>query len=122
MVLLEGYIGAWKKYPTDEIKVRVARPSILAPSEALLTEFMTIKRDFMREQGMSEREARKAAVESISFERRFREQILNNPDALKKLGEIKKLAETKNVRLLCYEKEPPCHRFILIELIKELKA
>lgn len=119
--LLEGYIGVWKKYPTDEVKIRVARPSILAPSKDLLMEFMAAKKEFMREQGLSEHEARQAAVGSMSFERRFRDQILKSPEALKRLQEIKKLAETHNVRLLCYEKEPPCHRFILIEMIKELK-
>lgn len=118
--VLEGYIGAWKKYPTDEVKVRVARPSILAPSEDLLREFMAAKREFMREQGLSEHEARQAAVGSMSFEKRFREQILSNPNAVKRLQEIKRLAETRNVRLMCYEKEPPCHRFILIEMMKEL--
>lgn len=119
--LLEGYIAAWKKYSTDEVKIRVARPSILAPSKDLLREFMAAKREFMKKQGLSEHEARQAAVGSMNFEQRFRDQILKDPKALQRLQEIKKFAKTHDVRLLCYEKEPPCHRFILIQMIKELK-
>jgi hypothetical protein len=38
-MLKEGYIGKWKKYPKDEVKVRVARPSVLAPSKELLKDW-----------------------------------------------------------------------------------
>jgi len=38
-MLKEGYIGRWKKYPKNEVKVRVARPSVLAPSKELLKDF-----------------------------------------------------------------------------------
>ena len=99
-MLKEGYIARWKKYPKDEVKVRVARPSVLAPSKELLKDWKEGKIDW------------------AEYERRFRKEILGNPKALAKLKEIKKLAEEKDVRLLCYEKNPPCHRFILIDLIK----
>ena len=39
---------------------------------------------------------------------------------IEKLKEIAKISKHKNVRLMCYEKEFPCHRFILIEIIKEI--
>lgn len=38
-MLKEGYIGRWKRYPKDEVKIRVARPSVLAPSNELLKDF-----------------------------------------------------------------------------------
>lgn len=98
----EGYIGKWKKYPKDEVKVRVARPSVLAPSKGLLKDWKEGKIDW------------------TEYERLFRAEILNNPKAVGKLKAIKKLAEEKDVRLICYEKNPPCHRFILIDLINSL--
>lgn len=45
-----------------------------------------------------------------------------NPAAVEQLRKIKKLAENKDVYLVCYEKKPPCHRFILIEMIREMVA
>jgi len=101
-MLKEGYIARWKKYPKDEVKVRVARPSVLAPSKELLKDWKEGKIDW------------------DAYERRFRKEILSNPKAVAKLKEIKKLAEEKDVRLICYEKNPPCHRFILIDLINSL--
>jgi len=56
----------------------------------------------------------------VEYERRFRKEILNNPKAVAKLKEIKKLAREKDVRLIFYEKNPQyCHRRLLIEMIKE---
>jgi len=101
-MLKEGYIGKWKDYPNDEVKVRVARPSVLGPSLKLLKDWKEGKIDWEE------------------YTRRFREEILGNPKAVAKLIEIEKLAKEKDVRLICYEKSPPCHRFILMDLIKSL--
>lgn len=101
-MLKEGYIAKWKKYPEDEIKIRVARPSILGPSKELLAGAMS------------------GRVDWPEYERRFRAEILGNEKAMAKLKEIKELAEKKDVRLICYEKNPPCHRFILMDLIAKL--
>jgi uncharacterized protein YeaO (DUF488 family) len=101
-MLKEGYIGKWKKYPKNEVKVRVARPSCLGPSESLLKDWKERK------------------INWAEYEKRFRKEILNSPKAVAKLKEIKKLAEEKDVRLICYEKSPPCHRFILIDLVNTL--
>jgi len=97
-MLKEGYIGKWKKYPKDEVKIRVARPSVLAPSEELLKNW------------------KEGKIGWAEYERRFRKEILSKPEAVEKLREIKKLAEEKDVRLICYEKNLPCHRFILLDL------
>ena len=101
-MLKEGYIGKWKKYPKDEVKIRVARPSVLGPSLKLL------------------KDQKEGKIDWNEYTRRFRKEILSNPKALAKLKEVKKLAEDKDVRLICYEKNPPCHRFILVDLINSL--
>lgn len=120
-MLLEGYIAIWKTYPKNEIKISVKRPSILAPSKKLMTEFLREKKRYMNGRGLSEWYARKSAWNEVHYESQFRKEILNNPKALVKLREIKELAKTKNVRLMCFEKRPPCHRFILIDMINNLE-
>jgi len=68
-MLKEGYIGKWKKYPKDEVKIRVARPSVLAPSKELLKDW------------------KEGEIDWAGYERRFRVEILNNPKAVAKLKE-----------------------------------
>jgi len=109
--IFEGYIANWRNYPRDEVKVRVARSSLLASSRELLNEFNHLKKRYGRER----------AWELSRYEERFRREILSNPRAMAKLREIKELARTHRVRLICYEKNPPCHRFILMKLIEEVE-
>lgn len=101
-MILEGYIAAWKKYPVDEVKIRVAWPSILGPSKKLLGDY------------------KEGRVSWNEYEIRYREEITGNPEAVKRLIEVCNLSKTKNVRLMCYEKQPPCHRFILLEMITRI--
>lgn len=116
-MLKESYIANWRNLSEDAVKIRVARPSVLAPSPALLSAFMKAKKYWMAK-GLTELEARKKAWKEIDYEERFRQEILNNPEAMAKLKEIQDLAKENDVYLICYEKEPPCHRFILIDLIE----
>jgi len=109
--IFEGYIANWRNYPEDEVKVRVARLSVLAPSQELLSEFNRLKKRYGRER----------AWELSGYEERYKREILSDPKAMAKLREIKELARTRNVRLICYEKNPPCHRFILMKLIEEVE-
>jgi len=121
--LREGYIAKWNDYPEDEVKVRVARPSVLAPSKVLLAKFMATKKWFMEEDSEvhgNEEVARKYAWLYVDYDKRFREEIKKNSWAMSKLWEIKKLLRVRNVRLICYEKNPPCHRFILMKMIEEM--
>jgi len=121
--LREGYIAKWREYPEDEVKIRVARPSVLAPSKELLKEVMDYKKSWQSAGlGLSELEARKNALVNVNYEERFRKEILASPYALLKIGVIiNKLKAGKNVRLICYEKNPPCHRFILMDMIREME-
>jgi len=103
-MILGGYIAKWREYPKDEIKIRVARPSILAPSEGLL------------------RDWKEGRIDWIEFEKRFLDELRSNPVAVKRLLEIATLSKERNVRLICYEKEFPCHRFILIDIVRALQG
>lgn len=102
-MIKESYISMWKKLPDDAIKVRVARPSILSPSTEL---FYTYK---------------ERRITWKEFEKRFRLEIRRNPKAVKELERLKELSHEKDVYLICYEKTYPCHRFILLDLMNELK-
>lgn len=55
------------------------------------------------------------------YTERFRKEM-NNPVIESMLLDIAKQAVTEDVYLICYEARGHCHRFILLELIKELAA
>lgn len=103
-MLMETYLANLRNLPDKAVKIRVARPSRLAPSKDLLRDW----------------DARR--ISWSEYESRFKSEMLAKPAAISQMREIKKLAETQDIYLYCYEKPPkPCHRFILIELIKGLK-
>lgn len=114
----EGYIAKWKTYPTDEVKFRVARPSAVGPSVGLLTDFKNEETHWI-EKGYAKIDARHKAWKMVGYNERFRKEI-SKPLAVKRILEIIALVlNGQNVRLICYEKEPPCHRFILKDIIEE---
>lgn len=102
-MIKESYISMWNKLPEDIIKIRVARPSILSPSKELFNDY------------------KKGKINWKEFEMRFRKETLDNAKAVAELKRLKEISIDKDVYLICYEKNYPCHRFILIDLIKELK-
>ena len=93
----------WNKLPNDAIKIRVARPSVLSASKELLYDY------------------KDGRINWQEFEVRFRKEILSNPAASAELKRLKELSREKDVYLICYEKNYPCHRFILIDLINKLR-
>ena len=101
-MLKESYISLWNTLPPDAVKIRGARPSVLSASTELITDYKTGK------------------ITWQEFERRFRIEITTNPKAMAELKRLKALSKQKDVYLICYEKNPPCHRFILLDLIREL--
>jgi len=103
-MLLEGYLAKKHTYPKDEIQIVVTATakSVLAPSWDLLKAYKSGK------------------VTWGEYVEKYKEQIMANPEAIKEMLRIKKLAKTKDVRLICYEKNYPCHRFILLEMIQSL--
>lgn len=92
----------WNKLPPDAVKVRVARPSVLSPSIELFHDY------------------KQGRITWQEFEVRFRKEIVSNPKAVAELKRLKELSQEKDVYLICYEKSYPCHRFILMDLIKEV--
>lgn len=101
--LTEGYLANLGNYPKDEIKIVVTRTakSVLSPSWQLLNDYKTKKITWQQ------------------YEERFKNEILSEPKAIAKIRQIKELAKTRNIRLICYEKNYPCHRFILLEMINQ---
>jgi uncharacterized protein YeaO (DUF488 family) len=102
-MIKESYISMWNKLPSDAIKVRVARPSVLSPSKELFYDY------------------KEGRISWQEFEDRFRKEMTSNPTAIAELKRLKELSREQDVYLICYEKTYPCHRFILIDLIKELR-
>lgn len=102
--LLEGYLALLKKYPSDERKIVVTRTahSVLAPSAKLLDLY------------------KNGQIDWKEYERQFRIEMSDStPQTM--LRVIVGFLNWSNVRLICYEKKYPCHRFILIDMIKEVK-
>ena len=57
---------------------------------------------------------------AVNYEKRFKEQILSNPNAIKKLSQISKESRNKNIYLVCYEgPTKACHRRILLRICEE---
>ena len=119
-MLKESHFGKLKTLPKDAVKIEIGYPSIFAPSEELLTDFNELKWKLMKKD-MTELEARRIAWEQTNFENRYRKKITSNPKIIHKLREIKKLSEKKDVYLYCYCGKNPCPRFVLMDLIKNLK-
>jgi uncharacterized protein YeaO (DUF488 family) len=99
----ESDISMWNTLHHDAIKVRVARPSVLSASKELLNNY------------------KKRRITWQEFEARFGKEIRINPKTMVELKRIKGLTQEKEVYLICYEKNYPCHRFILIDLINKLQ-
>ena len=60
----------------------------------------------------------------ISFEwykKRFLEEISENPEAKKRINELREIAKDKVVFLVCFEKDPNvCHRSIVKKVIERV--
>jgi len=89
-----------------------AHLTVLAPTPELLKEFKTIE----------DAVGSKTAWVTSNYEQRFRSQILNDLNALAKLKELCIEAMEKDVYLVCWEKNYPCHRFLLLDLAREKLA
>jgi len=103
MTIKEGYLAKLKTYPQDEIKIVVTRTakSVLSPSWNLINDYKT------------------GRINWEEYTERFI-QAMNNPTCQTELQRIKELARDRTVRLICYEKQYPCHRFILLKLLEDL--
>lgn len=109
-----GYLANMESYPDSETYILVMRErgnDELAPRKELLKDYKNLEERFDRE----------TAWEKTDYEVRFRRKIKNSLKAEKKIEKIAFLVAffDEDVRLICYEKNPPCHRFILKDIIEE---
>jgi uncharacterized protein (DUF488 family) len=92
----------------------------LAPSDEIFREFNSKKMALEKRFGKGSVEAHNQAYLSCDYENKFREQIMKNPEALKKLENISKRAQKEDVFLVCYEGlSKACHRRILLRIAEE---
>lgn len=92
----------------------------LAPSDELFREFDQKKKLFEGEYGKGSVQAHNQAFIACDYEHRFREGILGNPDALKKLEEICSRSMKQDLYFVCYEgPTKACHRRILLRIAEE---
>ncbi len=109
----EGYFGAIDSYPETDILIVISRyyprwlkPGLmfkpeLAPSVALLEDWKA------------------RVIDWEAYEKQYREEM-NTPKIQRLIIQYGNRVASKQVhRFLCHEKEPPCHRFILKDLIDE---
>jgi uncharacterized protein YeaO (DUF488 family) len=75
----------------------------LAPSKAL-------HKDYMKDK----------IIDWHEYKRRFLIEIINNPEALEKIHELRQLSKNKDVTLLCYcyNVGDHCHRYLIRDMIK----
>jgi hypothetical protein len=92
----------------------------IAPPEDLFNDFDKAKKRLEKEFGKGSMEAHNEAFQDCNYERRFREYIIRNPSALKKLEQISKESLSKDISLACYERTAKaCHRRILLRIAEE---
>lgn len=112
-----------RKIPKDKC-VFVARKrgnDELAPSDQIFHEFKRKQTELEKQYGKGSVEAHNKAYLSSDYERRFRDQVMQNPKALKKLEDISRCARKEHVFLVCYEGAlKACHRRILMRIAQEL--
>jgi uncharacterized protein YeaO (DUF488 family) len=63
--------------------------------------------------------ARPRSLNWQEYQKRYRKEISENHEALKLLQKIKTISQHKDVYLICYEKQFPCHRFILLDMLQK---
>lgn len=119
MAIKETYLARLKqmreKHPDAHFEVVTATAkSILAPSWNLLEEYKIIIKD-------ETKESIKKIFEE-AYRPRYEREILHDNNVHDKLKELARMSLTKDVYLVCYEKEYPCHRFILKDWIENYRA
>ncbi len=94
---------------------RLQRRPELAPSEALLGEFMAAKAE-LKERGMPDTDAHNRAFVDVSYRERFFQQIRHDDDARRTLAQLAKTSRHLDVYMVCYcAADKACHRHLLIE-------
>lgn len=96
--------------------------SALAPSKELLSDVKRLQKEY-ETKGLPEDQARWDAWDDSKYEERYLKRIRSNLLAQEKIQEIRDhLNSGRDVFLVCYEKDPPCHRFTLKDYLTLLRA
>jgi len=115
-MITEGYFGNLKNYPETDWFICISRKwpwfvkkdrmshfLSLAPSQELLDDYKS---------GICNWEI---------YENVYRQEIESSDAAMHDIAWIGiKDCQGETVRLMCWEKNPPCHRFILLDIIQSL--
>jgi uncharacterized protein (DUF488 family) len=81
------------------------------------------KKKLEGEYGKGSVQAHNRAFLECDYERRFRDLILSDPAALRKLENLSAQSRTQDLYLVCYEgPSKACHRRILLRMAEELFA
>ncbi len=122
MALRQTYLSMKAKLPEGTETVLVMRGrgnDELAPSKALLDDFNRCKKGF-RDGLDGYHDPYAYAWDKSNYEERFRREILNNPQAMRRLASLAEESRHKDIFLICYEGEDkPCHRKLLLKIAKE---
>lgn len=103
-MLKESYLANIKNLPKNSIKIVVTRSAghMLSPSKALLSDY------------------RKGKIKWDEYVKTFYREM-DNPACVAIMREIKKMAERRDVFLICYEAPGKnCHRYLLMDMISKL--
>lgn len=124
MMLKEAYMVQLANDEVDKrdcvIVCREQGNDELAPSKKLFWSFYNRKKELEVKLGEGSPEAHNQAFTDSRYPERFRQQILNDSEAMEKLKTIVERSKTKDVYLVCYEGwTKACHRRILLELCRE---
>jgi uncharacterized protein YeaO (DUF488 family) len=109
-----GCLGIKGSIRADE-KISVAYPSPLGPSKMLLAEFMHFFGDYLQVAG------RLYAWDLTNYEERYRQEIAGRPEAQAELHRILVRAR-RGFTILLYsrEKDWPCHRLVLLDILRAM--
>jgi len=90
--------------------------SVLAPSKALLAEYKKWEKYFSS--SYDKQTARDRAWNLVKYEMRYRHEMVSSSEAMSKIRDIaRRVLDGENIWLICWEKNRPCHRFILMDII-----
>lgn len=122
MALKEIYLAIKDKIASDGSEflyvMRNRGNNELAPSKELLEEFNSYKHDYNGQQGYPNKYW--YAWGKSNYEERFRQQTLNDNEAMDRLQKLSEESHKKDIYLICYEgNDKPCHRRILLQIAKE---
>lgn len=103
-MLKESYLAVMKNLPKDAVKIVVTRTagSVLSPSWDLLKDYKNGK------------------INWDGYVERFKQEM-NNDTCIAEMMKIKLMSKNRDIYLVCYEKSYPCHRFLLVDMINNLR-